>query len=1043
MTSGIGLLQEAVERGCRDAVGTGRPEAVLREAVQPVLASLLSGEGYRFAAHDEARLAVPAADEAESLDAPLASYGRADAIYNRFIIEFEPPGSMRPSLVHSATRHATTQVKQYLRGVSDRDGLPLERLAGCAFDGTWIVYVTWERGEWHETRPRSVDQEVLQALVDTLGSLATGRGLTADNLDEDFGRTSECARLLVPLLFDTASSGSGRAETMFRQWSHDLGVASGPFSTTDLDDWRVICEELGLPSGAAEAARVLFALQTYFSLVAKLVALIILEGATGHVLVKKLLTDDDIFDAFEALESGTLTHVTGALNVVEPSVLSWYVHERSDAFAEALELLSALAEEYSAEIVEVTPLVVRDVLKDLYQRLLPRSIRHRLGEYYTPDWLAQRVVDLVLSVPTPHPLGPETRVIDPACGSGTFLVEVVNRQVSGAPIDARERTLELILRNVVGFDVSPLAVQAAKVNYLLALAPLLKVATKPILIPIFMADAVSPPRRGGLLEGDVYVFDSSEGSWELPAAVVEQGELITVGAVIATALSATWSREDVEAELARVLSARCDEPSVVAGLGVLYEKIRKLHDLDRNGMWWQILGNAFAPMLQGSFDIVVGNPPWVSWETLPESYRRANDGQWLYYGLRPDAPLDRRQASSQVRLDLAMLFVARSMDKLLRDGGRLGFVITATVFKSELAGRGFRRRRLPDGTYRLCHLEDLSRLAVFDQAANQTALMVATKEEADNLPVPVVEWSKLAGHPRTIPTGLGLDAVLGMTRQTEMRGEPVSPRDVASPLVVLPEEGLEASRDIRRTSWYAQQVREGINTRGANGVFFLDILERRGPKVRVRNTPESGRNRDLPVVEAWVESRAVRSLLRGQDVQRDSAEPSLGLLFFHDDQNLSRPMPNAVAAERLPDAYAFATEFEAVLRGRRPFRGFDPTGDDWLGLYSVTKAALVEHKVVFREISQGMIAAPVHAASVVPDHKLHVIPCESADEAVWLAEVINSDLVDRIASAFALTTSIGGSFLRYVGIRRLSDQALPSSGPRSNRARTRTPRSPA
>jgi hypothetical protein len=48
--------------------------------------------------------------------------------------------------MHSATGHATTQVKQYLRGVSDRDGLPLERLAGCAFDGSWIVYVTWEQG---------------------------------------------------------------------------------------------------------------------------------------------------------------------------------------------------------------------------------------------------------------------------------------------------------------------------------------------------------------------------------------------------------------------------------------------------------------------------------------------------------------------------------------------------------------------------------------------------------------------------------------------------------------------------------------------------------------------------------------------------------------------------------------------------------------------------------------------------------------------------------------------------------------------------------
>jgi SAM-dependent methyltransferase len=75
--------------------------------------------------------------------------------------------------------------------------------------------------------------------------------------------------------------------------------------------------------------------------------------------------------------------------------------------------------------------------------------------YYTPDWLAEHLVNLVLTIPTPHDLRPETRVVDPACGSGTFLVEIVNRQVAAAPVDDQERTLDLILRNVVGFDISP------------------------------------------------------------------------------------------------------------------------------------------------------------------------------------------------------------------------------------------------------------------------------------------------------------------------------------------------------------------------------------------------------------------------------------------------------------------------------------------------------------------------------------------------------------------------------------------------------------
>jgi hypothetical protein len=36
--------------------------------------------------------------------------------------------------------------------------------------------------------------------------------------------------------------------------------------------------------------------------------------------------------------------------------------------------------------------VESDFLKILYESLIDREERHRLGEYYTPDWLAAKVV---------------------------------------------------------------------------------------------------------------------------------------------------------------------------------------------------------------------------------------------------------------------------------------------------------------------------------------------------------------------------------------------------------------------------------------------------------------------------------------------------------------------------------------------------------------------------------------------------------------------------------------------------------------------------
>ena len=230
----IADLQAAIRVGIHAGVGSGRPEAVLREHVQPVLSSILASRGARSASRDEMRLRVPEVSQASMLDAPLDMQGRADAVYNRFVIEFEPPGSLTKSLQRTATKHAVSQVQQYLRGISDKSGLPLERLAGCAFDGSLIVYVMWERGIWHTTRPILADPTALGALVDTLESLARGRGLMAENLHEDFGRGSDTAGRVIRAFIGVLEeqSPSSRAMVLFEEWCLDLGNASGPFSSS-------------------------------------------------------------------------------------------------------------------------------------------------------------------------------------------------------------------------------------------------------------------------------------------------------------------------------------------------------------------------------------------------------------------------------------------------------------------------------------------------------------------------------------------------------------------------------------------------------------------------------------------------------------------------------------------------------------------------------------------------------------------------------------------------------------------------------------------
>jgi N-6 DNA Methylase len=89
-----------------------------------------------------------------------------------------------------------------------------------------------------------------------------------------------------------------------------------------------------------------------------------------------------------------------------------------------------------------------DVLKALYESLIDPAQRHDLGEYYTPDWLAAKVVRRVVTQPLVQ------RVLDPACGSGTFLFHAV-RLILAAGNKAgwtSARTLAACAEQVRGLD---------------------------------------------------------------------------------------------------------------------------------------------------------------------------------------------------------------------------------------------------------------------------------------------------------------------------------------------------------------------------------------------------------------------------------------------------------------------------------------------------------------------------------------------------------------------------------------------------------------
>ena len=132
----------------------------------------------------------------------------------------------------------------------------------------------------------------------------------------------------------------------------------------------------------------------------------------------------------------------------------------------------------------------QEVAPTLYQNVITQEERKRLGEYYTPRWLAKEITGNVVDDPL------NQRVLDPSCGSGTFIETAIERILSRAVELSATETLRKLQQNVVGIDIHPVAVQLAKATWVMAAADIIRTARDEnagagaITAPIYSGDSM-------------------------------------------------------------------------------------------------------------------------------------------------------------------------------------------------------------------------------------------------------------------------------------------------------------------------------------------------------------------------------------------------------------------------------------------------------------------------------------------------------------------------------------------------------------------------
>lgn len=1010
---------------------TAKTEEELRIGFEKLLSPLLSALGIKSEAKYE-RLGK---------DAAAAYKGRPDAVHGMVIIEYEKPNAFSSQ---NWIKHAHEQLVDYIsaEAKSNKQSLFIDdpKYVGVGFDG-FSIFFTKYNGSKSQLKselnfddfgyegPYEFNNESARTFLTYIRSLSR-KPLTAEHLAEVFGPKGNLASTVVSAFADSLEYwGKERVRVFFNEWKRLFGIVYGEQFNNSQEEEVVALSSLYKVGPETDFQELLFSVHTYFALLMKLIVaeLISLKDTAFNSSYSNQLTHaskDQLLRELIDVENGGVYAKRGITNFLEGDFFSWYLDAWSPRLEEAIREMTRQLSDFEPATTSINPESTRDLLKKLYQYLVPQEVRHKLGEYYTPDWLAELLLDEV-----GYNGDSRKRFLDPACGSGTFLVLAIQRVKENAK-KQKEKPLEVIKRivaNIWGFDLNPLAVIASRTNYLFALGDLINEMPR-IEIPIYLADSVLWPQKTGQLlidysEGENVSVQTSVGLFHVPQIWVrDEGLLMKIAAPMVEDMARNgYSTEEALKRFKIEGVVFAPHEDVVKNF---YGEILDLEKQGKDGIWARFLKNAFAPMTSGKFDFVVGNPPWIRWGYLSDDYRKATLAKWKNYELFSLRGNEARLGGGEK--DFSMLFTYAASDYYLSDEGKLGFLITQEVFKSKGAGEGFRRFKLGKEGEDLKVIKALDFVTVqpFEGATNKTAAIILKKGAKTEYPVPYFVYSRKKGIGRISPEALLKVAKMQLNKE-ELIAKPMG-KETGSWQTLLPsQKNLSCVEGLN-----AYQARRGASA-DPYGVFWMRLKQVFSDgSLLIENLVGKGK-REVSQVEQRIESDLVFPAITGADIQRWGADVSDYLLMTQD-PNKSAPIPEDIMKNHYPRTYSYLTNFKQVLlgRGSKVLRSLaEKTA--FYAMFGIGTYTVANYKVVWKRMASDIIAAvisqyksPFGYKTIIPTDTTALIAADTEDEAHYLCAILNSNLLrDFISSYSSAGRGFGApSVMENVGIPKYNSK---------------------
>lgn len=969
-----------------------------------------------------------------------AERGRTDAKYNQVIIEFKAPGSFYGRDNSPFFREAIdNRLARYIPDQAQKEGIDETEYIGIAIDGYHIAFARYESGRIIYGDLMPLCRESINMVCLALSN-SNWRALTAENLIEDFGLSSTTGIRTLQALADflgscLSATAPNKVQMMFEEWRTFFGQVSNLSIQQVQTAGRDIRFSIEV-SPENELSAKLFTIHTYNSLLIKLLA--------AEILSQYELTSYNDFAEFSAcqeidslckilhkdIELGELFSTAGINRFVDEVIFSWYLDARSthpEVFHSIKDVLSRLSIYRMDTIKRVGP---GDLLKNLYQGLVSDPLRKGLGEFYTPDWLIDLTIERANIADI---MG--TRVLDPTCGSGTCLLHIIRmkRDAAKALGMLDSEILEHIVNNVWGFDLNPLAVQSARVNYLIAIIDIIRDCPgQHFEIPILLADAVYSPSPN--LGKDARVVEYQIGSATadltitLPVDLVQDKvRLDDILELLSEMVEEGCSYEHLET---RMLSRRlatlemCESWKEI--LMNTYNRVLDLHRRNWNGIWFRIARNFFRSSVAGEFDLVIGNPPWVRWSNLPVAYRSRINPTCRRYDIFSETSYHGGN-----ELDISGMILYTTADKWLKENGKLAFIITQTHFQSP-SSSGFRSFSLDSGhTLLPISVDDLKKIQPFPGVTNKTAVLVINKVIGQTITYPITYrvWNIREEYSGRIEPNLTYRDVLEHVKIEDLVAAPITTDK--SPWAILPPGRLNG---LRRLIGEGKLVgRKGVMT-DLNGVYMVEVtgVNDTIKRVQIKTRPEAGRNDIGQARQFWVEPDLLYPLLKGAaDFSMCYTQPANNLYVIVPNLGIRREHFTHMETEiegNLPLTRRFFQTYREKLEQRSTYRT-RLSRAPFYSIYDVGEYTFSPYKVVWAEQSSRFKAAVVESGVVpilgerayVPDHKVYFVSFEDRCSAYFLCGLLTSRSVRELIESHTISIQVGNIF-RYLTLPQFDNQ---------------------